>query len=256
MQWSQAFAKREWRLVLPVALAFIGLPAMVFQLSMPAEAMQPGAAMAFRPWMLWILPVMLINIIGGLAISAMALIPNISVAEALRIAAARLWVVLAATLLAGFVAIVAISLASLLAAFLALIFGAAPTALSPLVTLLMFGGLSYIVVRLVLLTPLVVDRPLGPLAALRESFMLAKGHFWRLLGMLLLMMIVAILLLFAVQSVTGLIAFLLGRGLGAGQLGMAIVALSSALLNAVISAAFYIILAAVYRQLAGSSSGI
>jgi hypothetical protein len=254
--WSQAFAKREWRLVLPVALAFIGLPFMLFRLFVPFPVTAPGTLPPFAPGMLWIVPVLLLNLIGAIAITAMVLVPGISVREALQVGTRRFWVLVAAWLMIGLGGGLIVILASVLVLFLSLLLGLNQQAAATIVLALGAPLSLLLFVRLIMLAPLVVSRALGPVAALKTSWAITRGHFWPLAAILALMLLATMILALAVQSAFGVVALLLAKLLGLKALGVVLIAISAALINSLTSAAFYIVIAALYPQLGGASRGM
>ena len=77
-----AFVRREGRLLFPVSFMLIALPAALAEALSPAGA--AGEPPAPGPWLLIFPVALLLSAIGNLAISALALRPGASVAEALR----------------------------------------------------------------------------------------------------------------------------------------------------------------------------
>lgn len=247
-QWAQRLAAREWPLLLPVALAFFALPGLVVDVALPdaARALLPGAVEPGAPGqgiaMAALVAVAIINSLGALAITALALLPGVSVQEAIGRAARRLPALIGAMLLVS----AAILLATLV---LALLLGsrvAAPPLQTQVIWIVVAGG-AVLWVRLALLVPLLADRGLSPAAALREAWRLTGANFWRLLGALALYIVGGFILLMAFGSATGVIASLIA---GAEPTAKFVVATLFRLLAAVVIAGFQLVLAGVYRQLA------
>lgn len=253
--WSQGFLRREWRLALPISLAFVGLPAAVLELVAPnGPPPAPGDPPVFGAWMLVVLPAALVTLLGAAAISALALVPGISVAEALRAGARRLGVLLLASIVGGLALGVAATLAAVLLGMLGAVSGAGRGGLLVL-TVAAVGAIALLGgVRLALLTPVVMARPLGAIAALRESWRLTRGHFWLLAAILLMLMLAVLLVSAATQSVAGVAGVLLGRLAGAPAVELVVRALAGALVNALVSMTFCVFMVALYRELAATAT--
>lgn len=256
--WAQRFIAREWRLVLPVAFAFITLPWLAVELLAPGLKL---GQMTFdpagdpRPMLIalcWSLPLILLGSLGGLAITALALSPGISVGEAIRLAARRLPVMIGAVLLM----MVALMAAAIVAAILLQASGAdalrLQASLSGIVVVMVLAA----AVRLAPLAPLIVDRGLRPVAALRATWALGRGAFWRILAALGIYLGGAIVVLLALSTAIGDVVLIAARAAGMPDLGTAIVAVLLHGARALVSTGFYLIVTSIYRQLGGLSKGI
>lgn len=252
--WTQAFLKAEWRLALPVALALVGLPAVVLELVAPLPA-SPEAMPALNAGMLLAIPVVVATMVGAGAVTALALVPGISVGEAIRAGARRCGVLFAAWLLSllGLVALVVV--AAILASLAGMAGGAGQPAVLTLALLLIGVTALLVGVRLALLTPVVMDRAVGPVEALKESWRLTRGTFWRIAAVLALLLLAVLLFSAAVQGAMGVIGLLLARLAGLKTLGMILPLLAAALVNAIVSMVFWVFLAGLYRELSPASHG-
>lgn len=252
LRWTQRFARREWQLALPVALAFIALPSLVsslllarFVTAVPRSAAEMELMAATLPW--WLTPVVLVLLLamltGGLALIALALLPQVSVGEAIRVGFGRLAAVAAtvvllwaATMLVMIVigvAITALALAPGLIAAAALVATAAAT------------------IYLLLLLPLIVDRRASPLAAIRASRRMYRGTAPRVVAAILLYLVVTAIAALAAQLALGSVAMLIATIAGATEIGQLFVALISAVVAALQGGGLFLLLAAFYRQRVG-----
>lgn len=239
-----AFVAREAALLLPVALLFVALPAVVLQEMTPPEltawsaAPKPGTMPPVpASYFIAMLLTFLLVWFGSLTLFALALRPGISVGEALRLALHRLPVLLATTFLAGALVFLAVVLVSIP---LTLLLGIA----GPIVAIVIVG--LFVGARLALLNPVVIDDQLGVIASLRHAWALTKGQFWRIFGFLLVVMIFSMIVVSAAQSVVGLAGQLLGGAEGARLAG----GIAAAAVSGVIQVYMLVMLARLYRQTA------
>jgi hypothetical protein len=253
--WEEAvaFVAREATLLFPVALLFIALPSVILQEMTPPElsawmaaTTQPRPPLPPIPPAFALAGLLTILLIwfGSLTLFALALRPGISVGEALRLGLARLPVLIGTGLLvlAGFTGafLVVVVLAGLLS-----MGGAAAAALAAtLAGLAIACGAIFVGVRLVLLNPVVIDGHDGVVAALRKSWALTQGHFWRLFAFLLILTILSTIVAIAAQAVFGSIAGLAGGASAAEFVGGVVGAAAST----AVQVYMLVMLARLYRQ--------
>ncbi|NWK97130.1 hypothetical protein DM806_15925 [Sphingobium lactosutens] len=251
--WEEAvaFVAREASLLFPVALLFVALPGLILQEMTPPElqawfaqpkadaipAMPPGFGLA-----------MLITIIliwfGSLALFALALRPGISVGEALRLSFARLPVLIGTALVVVGIIVGIFAVAMLLG----LIFSLASKQLGSGLSLLLAAGavglVFYASIRLVLLNPVVIDSQAGVMDSLRRAWALTRGHFLRLFGFLIIVMILSTIVASVAQLVVGLIGGLIAGPEGARVAG----SIAGAAVSSIIQVYMLVMLARLYRQ--------
>ncbi|MEA3029058.1 MAG: hypothetical protein QOJ53_2436 [Sphingomonadales bacterium] len=243
------FARREARLLFPVAFLLMSLPGSILQAMAPVTT--PGKAPEAGLWLLFVPVAVVSSLIGGLAISYLALRPGASVGEALQIGLRRVLVLLGAALLVGIAAAVLMIPLILIIALLAAP-GVVPPALAVIPILLMIPVLLLFWVRLILITPAAAAESIGPVALIRRSWQLTRGHYWRLLGFLLLVILVSLVVLMAVGAIGGILVYLVAGQPQPGSIAMFLVLLISALVQAVVSGLFTACIARIYAQLAGT----
>ena len=110
-------------------------------------------------------------------------------------------------------------------------------------------------VRLMLMTPVAAAEDGGPVRIIQRSWALTGGHFWKLLGFVLLAAIAVLVLLFAVSATGGILIFLLAGPPRPDSFAMMLVLLLAALIQAAISALFATLTARIYAQLSGPRAG-
>lgn len=239
------FIAREAALLFPVAMLFIALPGLVLQELTPPElaawSLAPKAGTMPRVPPGYAMGLMLSVVLmwfGSLALFALASRPGISVAEALRLSLARLPVLLGASLLAAGAGVLAILL---LAIPLMLLVGPA----APLAVIVLVAGV--VGTRLILLNLVVVDGTEGATGSIRRAWKLTKGHFWRLLGLLVILTLLSAIAASAAQAVFGVLAGLVGGASAAQFIG----GLAAAVASTVIQVYLLVMLARLYRQAEG-----
>ncbi|MEJ7933356.1 hypothetical protein WG907_03685 [Sphingobium sp. AN558] len=242
--WEEAlvFISREAALLFPVALLFIALPGLVLQELTPPElaawslAPQAGTMPNVPPsYAIGLMLSVILMWFGSLALFALASRPGISVAEALRLSLVRLPVLLGASLLAGGFVLLAVLL---LAIPLMLLVGPA----APFAVIILVAG--FMGTRLILLNLVVVDGTEGATGSIRHAWKLTKGHFWRLLGLLIILTLISAIAASAAQAVFGVLAGLVGGASAAKFIG----GLAAAAASTVIQVYLLVMLARLYRQ--------
>ena len=252
--WNEAaaFVAREARLLFPVAFLLIALPGGIVQLVMPQTALgQPPQAGA---WLLLVPAAVILGMIGTIALSHLALRPGASVGEALQLGARRFIMLFAASLLVGLAA------ALLMIPLLALIGGGAALSGAPperlvgpilLLTLVFIVAVVSLWVRLMLMTPVAAAETAGPVAILRRSWALTRGHFWKLLGFVLLVLLLFAVISSVVGAIGGIAIVFLAGPPDPGSLAAFLVILVGVAVNMVLSLYFTALVARIYAQLAG-----
>ena len=256
--WNEAmeFFKREAGLILPVAFLLLALPQALLQIAMPAPPV-PGARPEGGLWLLLVPLVIAASMIGSIAITWLALRPGASVGEALQVGLRRFIILFAASLL------IAIAAAIVFVPTLMIVGGAStmntggdPAALtgSALLVLFIFMlAFIFLWIRLMLMTPVTSAEPLSPIGIIRRSWELTAGHFWKLLGFVILLFIVAIVISVVVRAIFGILLFALVGQPELGSLSMNLLTIVSALVQSVFGAIFATLLARIYVQLSGGN---
>ena len=254
--WNEtvAFIGREAQLILPIAFLLLALPGAALQLFMPTPA--PGATPEFPPIFWLLFPVAIAaGMIGSIAIMHLSLRPGSSVGEALQRGLSRFLILFAASLLIGLAALVIlIPLVLLFAGGAALTGGGNPAASAGpmLLAFLIFLVVMLVVwVRLLLMNAIATAEDVGPIGIILRSWALTAGHFWKLLGFILLLLVAAVILLFAISAVIGIVLFLAAGPPEPGSVSMIVMMIVSALIQSVLSAIFLTLIARIYAQLAG-----
>jgi hypothetical protein len=243
--WNEtaAFVKREAGLLFPIALGLIALPSAFLQAIAPAPG--PGQQPEMGTWMLLILPLVVVATIGQLTIITLALGREVVVRDAFAHALRRCLPALGASLLFG------IGLVLLLLPFVLLSGLLANSAAAILVLVpVLLAGFLFLAVRFMMLSAIAAIEPLGPVAILKRSWALTRGHALKLFGFVLIVLLVFLILAFAISVVGGIAIHALAGRPDPGSLSFFLALLLNTLLNTVFAAIFATLIARIYAQLA------
>lgn len=239
------------RLLSPVALGLVLVPAVVSSMveprPVPGEQPEPGG------WMWITLAMIIVMLTGQLAIALMTNGWQGSVGGAIGRAVRRLPTLIMSALL---IMVPLVLILSVILAMVGLSTGGAgeftSAALTPTGWLVLLAGLVILLVIGVRLLPLVVivaSGDEGPIDSIKRAFELTRGHFWKLLGFMLLATVAFLIVAAAVGAVFGsLIAFLLGAP-EPWSVSLALVALAAGLVQAAFVTIYTAMLARITAQL-------
>ncbi|MET1110079.1 MAG: hypothetical protein ABWX67_00985 [Allosphingosinicella sp.] len=253
--WNESadFLKRHFGALFTIAVALITLPNVATQWLAPLPV-PPAAGAQAGLWLVLLVLVLLLNMVGSLAISSLALGRENVVGDALRHGVRRL------PAMAG-AAFILIAAALILFVPLVLATGVRPEHLiapTPatagriglvMLVFVLFG--LFFAVRLMLLTPVAAAEGAGPVAIITRSWALTRGHFWKLLGFVLLITLAAMVAIGVAAMIVGLIVSLVAGPPEEGGLGQLILLLATSLLNAAFIVVMATMVARIYLQLAG-----
>jgi hypothetical protein len=252
--WSQGFVTREWRLLVPVALMFMALPPLLVDVLAPQAAkavmvpmdLENGKAQLSLVSLLVGLGIVLLNCVGQLTLVALALVARISVREAIGVAFVRLAVLVATGLLTCCI----VMLAAVVIAVPLNMSGIPPASQMVLLFWLVVGVLLFLWIRLVAVGPLIVESRIGPITAIRRSWDLSKGSFWRIAGALVVYLFGAAVVAGALTSALGALLTLGAKAAGQPEVGVALTNVLFRVCMALGGAGLQIVIVSVYRQLA------
>lgn len=256
---AAAFLAREGRLVAPVALALFALPSILLNWAYPAGTAASASGLASLGLFLVLVAVM----IGQMAVVLLATGWHASIGEALGKVARRVPSLLGAALIifGPLLLIFSIALASaLMAAGISDPAGVTPDAMmkAPGVAwllLLMMVILLFLAVRLFPMSAVAANESAGPIALVRRSWALTRGHFGRLLMALLLLVFAALVLSYAVSIAVGSLVTLSLGDPRAFNLSALLMALAGGIVSALISSVSAAMVARIYVQLTDAPAG-
>jgi uncharacterized membrane protein len=240
---SRLVLARDGKLIGTVALALFVLPGIVLNVVMPrtptTEMPRPNA------WMVVALVPILISLVGQLSVVRLAMGPHVSVGEAIAHGGRRLLSYVGAVLAWTIPFMIVGSV-------LYAVVGRDPQhpstgAAVALLALTIVG--VFIAVRLIMMSPVASAEAAGPIAVIRRSWDLTKGHWWRLFGFLVIFLVGALILLFAAQSVSTLIARIFFHDISPLSVGGLLVTIVSQLVSGAVSVLLFVMLARIYVQL-------
>jgi hypothetical protein len=251
--WTEAaaFVRNERKLLAPVVLGLVMVPGVIASMVQPDT--QPGNRPEPGSWMIVTVITLLAMVIGQMAIALLATGWRGSVGAAIGRAARRL----PTLVLAGFVIIIpmfiALTLIMLLSGVKPGVDGqlsqSNPSPATALMVLLFLAALFYLAVRLLPLVPIVANSDHGAMAALKRSFAMTRGKFWKLLGFLLLLAVAFLVAGLAISAVVGtLVTLAFGRP-EAWSVSLLLMALVGGLLQAAFITIYTVMLARIAVQL-------
>ncbi|HEX3424391.1 MAG TPA: hypothetical protein VHS33_13475 [Sphingomicrobium sp.] len=243
-----AVLARDGRLFVAVALALFVLPGLVLDVSTPDVA--SGQLPAAGPWIAIGIVALLIWLVGQLAVIRLAMEPHVAVGEAIMHGLKRL----IPYVLSAFLWLVPILIiGSVLSEFLKANRDHPSIAVAVALIVLVVAA-TFLAVRLLLSSAVASAEELGPVKILRRSWNLTGGNWWRLFAFILLFWIGALCLLWAVESVAGVVVRLAVDDSGPRSLGGLLVSIIRQLISAFLSVGCFVMLARIYVQLTGASA--
>lgn len=260
--WSEAaaFLGREGRLVLPIALLLIFIPGAASALLIPPEqeALSIGQSLS---GLLLALVTIITALIAGIAISYLALKPGASVGEALQAGGRRFLPLFGASLVIAIPILVILFILIMLVAPLLLVAGQpiTPTALmSALAPVFVVVALALLALwaKLLLMTPVAAAEPAGPVTIIRRSWTLTRGHYWKLFGSFLLVLLVSSLLVSGLTLALGSLLFFTSGPPVFGSTSYTVLALLQAFLQTLVATVTIVFVARIYAQLSGRDGAV
>ena len=249
---SKAALRANRKLIVPVTLGLILLPAVMVSMIEPRVA--PGDQPPPGAWMLVALAMVIVMLIGELAIVLLVNGFRGSVGEAIGKAARRTPTFILAALC--FLLPVVLVFSILLG-----VAGAGTTdagaidwtnlgATGWLILLVCTAALLYFSIRLLPLMAVIASEAIGAIAALKRSFALTSGHFWRLFAFLLILMVGFAVAAITVGAVVGASVTMALGDPEPWSLSLLLIALAGGLVQAGFVMVYTAMLARIYAQLA------
>ncbi len=253
--WTEAaaFLRRERRLIAPVVLGLIVVPAVI------AELVQPEAPAGVQPepgaWMIVAAAALLTAMIGQLAIMRMTMGWDGSVGDALKLALRRIWSVLGAFLLFGILFV----LVATVVVLIVMVASGSATGLDRATDRIAVAGLLVALLampRILPMTAVAMNEKIGPWRLLRRTLELTRGHYFRLLGFFVIFMIASLIIAVAVTITVGSAAELIAGPSRPMSVSRLIVALVTGLLQGAVLSVYAAMTGKLTLQLSeGSTSG-
>jgi hypothetical protein len=210
--------------------------------------MEPGELPPAGPWLAVALVALLVSLVGQLAVIRLAIGPHVSVGEAIMHGVRRLVAYLVAVII-WLVPILVVG--SLLYDYLAMN-ETHPSVVAALALILLTLVGVFLGVRLMLSSAVASAEIIGPIAVLRRSWAISAGNWWRLFIFLVLFAIGALCLIWAIESVFGLLVRTFMDDSGPLTVGNLVISIVSQLVSAALSVVFFVMLARLYVQRSGT----
>ena len=258
---SGAFLKRETRLIMPVALATFMIPATLFGWYNPSG--DPNLASGGLGWPLTLV-ILVLAMTGQMTIAGLAIGWSGSIGSALGHAFRRVWGLLATVFL------LFVPLTVILVLVIAIMVGSAgvtdPAQVTP-ETLAALPQVSFVIliatlvflfvaVRLFPLSAVAMVETANPIRLLSRCWQLTRGHFFRLLGTLLLILVASFVASIAVTAVIGSAMTLVAGEPQPYNLSALVVGLFDGVVSAAISAISAVLVGRIYVQMSAGEASV
>ena len=244
----RAIIARDGGLLMTIALALFVLPGVVSELVTPE-----APAGEFPPagyWTIVTIIALLVALVGQLAVIRLGTGSRATVGEAIGAGARRAPSYFAASLLwlLPFL-LVGASLLGIVARDPENISAPATVGL-----LLLLCAMVYFAMRMLMTSAVASNETASPLAIVRRSWELTRGHWLRLLGFFLMFLFGALVVVAAVGAITGIIVELVLGGTEPMSVGALFSALITQIVGAAVSVLLMLMVARIYVQLTGDRS--
>ena len=240
--WSEAaaFVRREKKLLAPLVLALMVVPATISQLMQPSNPLAgPGG---FAPWMVIAALALLAGLAGQMAVSRLAMGWNGALGETILLALKRLPAALGALILF----FLCLSLVLLPMLVVLMLIGAPGAALANSLTLLAVFGAAP---RILLAPAMAMTGPMGPWALVKAAWRASSGQYWRLLGFFLLFLAASLIFALAASAVVGSIATLALGAPDPMSVSRLTIALAGGLVQGVVATVYAAMIGRIVAQL-------
>ena len=243
---TRIILRKETRLLSAVALALIVLPSTVIGALSPDTL--TGTGTADLGTTLAIFLILVLGIIGRITFARIALGSSDTLGGVMKLALQRSVNALLAFALFGLPF-------ALLFAPLILRVQESSTPLPPDVSVpilvLIIAAFALGVRFLLMVIPASAVERLGPIALLKRSWTLTRGHWWRLIAFVLLIFIASSIAGWVVRAVLGGVLLLAGGAIEPLTVGALVLAAALAIVSALFAVVFALMIARIYAQLAG-----
>ena len=245
---TRAIMARDGGLLITIALAMFVLPGVIAEMVTPE--VPKGEFPPLGYWTAVTIVALLIALVGQLAVIRLGTGSRATVGEAIADGARRAPGYFLASLiwLLPFLLVGAVLLG---------LIGRDPENVSPttaIALLLLVGVMLYFAIRMLMTSAVASTESANPLAIVRRSWDLTRGHWLRLFGFFLVFLFGAIVVVTAVGSIIGIIAEVALGGDEPMTVGALLVSLVTQMVSAAVSVLLMLMIARIYVQLAGDRS--
>uniref|UniRef100_UPI00286C3AF2 glycerophosphoryl diester phosphodiesterase membrane domain-containing protein n=1 Tax=Sphingomonas sp. TaxID=28214 RepID=UPI00286C3AF2 len=133
---------------------------------------------------------------------------------------------------------------------------ASASPMASVVLILLCGVALWFAVRMLMTSPVASAEAVGPVEILRRIWQLTRGHWLRLFGFFVMVLIGAVVAIAAVSAIGGILAQLVFGGVEPLTVGALLVALLIQLVSAAVSVILMVMLARIYVQLGGEGAAV
>lgn len=252
---TRRFFLRERALLIPLGFATFGMATLIAGATVPVPK-SPTAGLPPGPWMIALVPMMLLVLVGYIAVGRMVLRSRISVAEALGDAVRLLPRAIGLFLTAFLIFVVLNVVASLIAGLVGAAMGMDQRSMLMLALVMVFPPALVISVRMALMLPVLADRESTIRHTLMEAIQLTRGHALKIVGLLIAQVVFYMLIAAVIESALGSLLIIVARAAGAATLAPILVNVLMAAFNAVYWCFWAVLFACFYARLRDGTKGI
>ena len=247
---SKAVIARDGSLLTTIALALFVLPGVISDIASPAAP--AGQMPKFGYWTVITIIALIIALVGQLSVVGLAIGSDRTVGEAIRHGARRAPFYLAATLMW----VLPVLVVALLVAGKVVGTAPNPSPIAAVALILLCVAAVWFAIRMLMTSPVASAEAVGPVQILRRSWQLTQGHWLRLFGFFVMVLIAAVVCVAAVTAIGGIVANMLFGGTGPLTVGELVVALLVQIVSAAVSVILMVMLARIYVQLSGEGAAV
>ena len=128
--------------------------------------------------------------------------------------------------------------------------------IAALALILLCGVVLWFAIRMLMTSPVASAEAVGPVEILRRSWQITQGHWLRLFGFFVAVIVGALVVITAVTAIGGILAKIIFGGVEPLTVGALFVALLGQIVSGAVSVILMVMVARIYVQLGGESAAV
>lgn len=252
---TRRFVMRERALLLPLGFATFGMATLIVGVAVPVPK-TATATLPPGPWMIALVPMILLVLVGYLSISRLVLRSRITVSDALGDALRLLPRALGLVLTIFLLFVILNVIASLITGLVGAAMGMDPRSMLVLALVMVFPPAVVISIRMALMLPVLAGREGSVRQTLTEAIALTRGYALKIVGLLMAQIVFYVLIAAVIESAVGSLLLIGARLIGALVLAPILLNVLMAGFNAIYWCFWAVLFAFFYVRLGGGTKGI